>query len=210
MAAVLWKYCLQKAVERRADNATAGPPAVHLGGRVPALREPLRPALPGDRPVLPRTASVYLTQNYPSLVGLAGRRRRGEGDHGLAARKHGHEDLPRQQRPRDQPACADLVGRRLQSLRNFGSGREPQPGRPAEHRLLREPRARSEQHGLRDPADGFSALRKGGAENGTRPTPCLPEREALGGNGAHLAEGRLPPAPAIGPRPGAPRGRGAR
>ena len=55
MAAVLWKYCLQKAVERRTDNGDGqGRPALPLGGRVPALRQPLRLPLPGDRPVLPR------------------------------------------------------------------------------------------------------------------------------------------------------------
>jgi hypothetical protein len=165
MAAVLWKYCLQKAVERRPDNADGlrrplfvwADECQHFASRYDSLFQATARSS--------RVASVYMTQNYPSLVAALG----GE-DLGKAATDsllgnmgtkifHANSDRETNQ------MAADLVGKRLQSLRNCGAGSsvtlggQPSAGSSSS-------RGRSEHMDYEIQPMEFSMLRKGGPENG--------------------------------------------
>ena len=180
MAAVLWKYCLQKAVERRADNGDGrGRPVFlwadecqHFASRYDSLFQATARSS--------RAASVYLTQNYPSLVAALG------GEHGGKALAdsllgnmatkifHANSDRDTNQ------LAADLVGRRLQSLRNFGAaaslslGAQPSAGSSAS-------RGRSESMDYEIQPTEFSTLSKGGAENRYRTEALVYENGRLWG-----------------------------
>jgi hypothetical protein len=164
MAAVLWKYSLQKAVERRSDNGGGlGRPLFlwadecqHFASRYDSLFQATARSS--------RVASVYLTQNYPSLIAALG------GDSGGKAMTdsllgnmgtkifHANSDRETNQ------FAAELVGRRLQVLRNSGTGAslslgsQPSAGSSSS-------RGRSEHMDLEIQPREFSTLRKGGAEN---------------------------------------------
>jgi hypothetical protein len=129
-AAVLWKYCLQKAVERRTDNPDGnGRPVFlwadecqHFASRYDALFQATARSS--------RAATVYLTQNYPTLVSAMG----GDGAGRVAADAllgnlgtkifHANSDRDTNQ------LAAELVGRRLQRLRTFGRGTNLSLGGP--------------------------------------------------------------------------------
>jgi hypothetical protein len=164
MAAVLWKYCLQKSVERRADNADGqGRPLFiwadecqHFTSRY----DPLFQATARSS----RAASVYLTQNYPSLSATLG-----GGPDGMAmtdsllgnmGTKIFHANSDRE----TNRLASELVGKRLQSLRSFGSGSSLSLG-PQASVGSSSNRSRSENMDFEIQPMEFSTLRKGGAEN---------------------------------------------
>jgi hypothetical protein len=165
MAAVLWKYCLQKAVERRCDNADGrGRPLFiwadecqHFTSRY----DPLFQATARSS----RAASVYLTQNYPSLSAALGGGPDGKamtdsllGNMGTKI-FHANSDLVTNQ------LAANLVGKRLQSLRSFGTGSSLSLGSQASVGSSSN-RGQSESMDYEIQPVELSALRKGGAENG--------------------------------------------
>ncbi len=164
MAAVLWKYCLQKAVERRADNALgdARPLFIwadecqHFTSRYDTLFQATARSS--------RTASVYLTQNYPSLVasmgGGAGAKALTDSLLGSMGTKIFHANSDRE----TNQLASDLVGRRLQSLRNSGTGASLSIGAQSSMGSSAN-RGRSESMDYEIQPMEFAALRKGGAEN---------------------------------------------
>ena len=111
-----------------------------------------------------RAASVYLTQNYPSLVppSAAGATGRAMTDSllGNMGTKIFHANSDRE----TNQFAADLCGRRLQCLRNAGTGsslslgREPSVGSTSS-------RGRSESMDYEIQPMEFSTLRKGGADS---------------------------------------------
>jgi hypothetical protein len=165
MAAVIWKYCLQKAVERRTDNAGGGGRPLfiwadecqHFASRYDALFQATARSS--------RAASVYLTQGYPSLASAFGGGAEGRALAdtllGNMATKifHANSDAETNR------LAAELVGRRLQSLRNSGSGTSLSLGGQASVGSSSS-RGRSEHMDYDIQPAEFSLLRKGGAENG--------------------------------------------
>ena len=164
MAAVLWKYCLQKAVERRTDNGNGlGRPLFiwadecqHFTSRY----DPLFQATARSS----RAASVYLTQNYPSLTAALGGGSEGRamtdsllGNMGTKI-FHANSDRDTNQ------LGAELVGKRLQTLRSFGLGSSLSLGDSASVGSSSN-RGRSESMDFEIQPMEFSTLRKGGAEN---------------------------------------------
>jgi TraM recognition site of TraD and TraG len=162
MAAVLWKYSLQKAVERRTDNGDGkGRPLFiwadecqHFASRYdPMFQATARSS---------RAASVYLTQNYPSLASSLGSgsdgRALADSLIGNMGTKVFHANSDRE----TNQFAADLVGRRLQFLRSVGSslslGCQPGAGSSLS-------RGRSESMDYEIQPMEFSSLRKGGPEN---------------------------------------------
>ncbi|HEY5078584.1 MAG TPA: TraM recognition domain-containing protein [Opitutaceae bacterium] len=165
MAAVLWKYCLQKAVERRTDNASGqGRPLFlwadecqHFVSRYDSLFQATARSS--------RAASVYLTQNYPTLTSAfgAGAEARSLTDSllGNMATKVFHANSDSE----TNRFAAELVGKRLQLLRSSGSGASFNMGGHASFGSSANS-GRSEHMDFEIQPGEFSALRKGGAENG--------------------------------------------
>jgi hypothetical protein len=165
MAAVIWKYCLQKAVERRTDNEGGrGRPLFlwadecqHFASRYDALFQATARSS--------RAASVYLTQGYPSLASAFGGGTDGKALAdtllGNMATKifHANSDAETNR------VAAELVGRRLQSLRSRGSGTTLSLGGQASVGSSAS-RGRSEHMDYDIQPAEFSLLRKGGPENG--------------------------------------------
>jgi hypothetical protein len=165
MAAVIWKYCLQKAVERRTDNEGGrGRPLFlwadecqHFASRYDALFQATARSS--------RAASVYLTQGYPSLASAFGGGTDGKALAdtllGNMATKifHANSDAETNR------VAAELVGRRLQSLRSRGSGTTLSLGGHASVGSSAS-RGRSEHMDYDIQPAEFSLLRKGGPENG--------------------------------------------
>ena len=165
MAAVLWKYCLQKAVERRTDNASGqGRPLFlwadecqHFVSRYDALFQATARSS--------RAASVYLTQNYPTLTSAfgAGAEARALTDSllGNMATKVFHANSDSE----TNRFAAELVGKRLQLLRSSGAGATfSMGGSPSVGSSSN--RGRSEHMDFEIQPGELSTLRKGGAENG--------------------------------------------
>ncbi len=164
MAAVLWKYCLQKAVERRTDNADGrGRPLFiwadecqHFTSRY----DPLFQATARSS----RAASVYLTQNSPSLCAALGGGAEGRSMTDSLLGNMGTKIFHANSDRETNQLASDLVGKRLQSLRSSGSGSslslggQPSVGASAN-------RGRSESMDFEIQPMEFSSLRKGGAEN---------------------------------------------
>ena len=121
-AAVLWKYGLQKAVERqdrqrerpRATRSSSGPTSASI-----SRADTTRSSRP---PRARRAATVYLTQNYPTLVaalgGDAAGRSAADALIGNLGTKIFHANSDRE----TNQLAAELVGKRLQRLRSFGRG----------------------------------------------------------------------------------------
>jgi hypothetical protein len=164
MAAVLWKYCLQKAVERRGDNADGrGRPLFiwadecqHFASRY----DPLFQATARSS----RAASVYMTQNYPSLAAALGGgpdgRMMTDALLGNMGTKIFHANSDRE----TNQLAAELVGKRLQALRSFGSGASLSLGAQASAGTSAN-RGRSESMDYEIQPMEFSTLRKGGPDN---------------------------------------------
>jgi hypothetical protein len=165
MAAVLWKYCLQKAVERRADNGGGRGRPVFIWAdecqHFTSRYDPLFQATARSS----RAASVYLTQNYPSLAAALGGGPDGraltDSLLGNMGTKIFHANSDRE----TNQLAADLAGRRLQTLRSFGMGSsmtlggQPSIGSSSN-------RGRSEHVDYEIQPTELSTLRKGGEENG--------------------------------------------
>ncbi len=165
IAAVLWKYCLQKAVERRADNPGGqGRPLFiwadecqHFASRYDTLFQATARSS--------RAASVYLTQNYPSLVASLGGGADGRAATDALLGNMGTKIFHANSDRETNQLAADLVGRRLQALRNSGTaaslslGREPSVGSSSS-------RGRSESMDYEIQPMELSTLRKGGADSG--------------------------------------------
>jgi hypothetical protein len=164
MAAVLWKYCLQKAVERRTDNGNGlGRPLFiwadecqHFTSRYDTLFQATARSS--------RAASVYLTQNYPSLTAALGggseARAMTDSLLGNMGTKVFHANSDRD----TNQMGAELVGKRLQTLRSFGLGSSVSLGGSASVGSSSN-RGRSESMDYEIQPMEFSTLRKGGAEN---------------------------------------------
>ncbi len=164
MAAVLWKYSLQKAVERRMDNEGGrGRPLFlwadecqHFASAYDSLFQATARSS--------RVASVYLTQNYPSLIaafgGESGGKAMTDSLLGNMGTKIFHANSDRE----TNQFAAELVGRRLQSLRNFGAGASLTLGGQSSAGSSAS-RGRSEHMDFEIQPVEFSTLKKGGAEN---------------------------------------------
>jgi hypothetical protein len=165
VAAVIWKYAVQKAAERRPDNAGGlGRPIFiwadecqHFASRY----DPLFQATARSS----RAASVYLTQNTPSLAAVMGAggdgRTQAQALLGNLGTKIFHANSDRD----TNLFASELVGRRIQSLRNFGSAASVSTGgQPGASSSLN--RGRAESMDLEIQPVELSRLRKGGAENG--------------------------------------------
>ena len=164
MAAVIWKYCLQKAIERRTDNTLGrGRPLFiwadecqHFTSRYDMLFQATARSS--------RAASVYLTQSYPSLAAALGSGSEGrtmtDSLLGNMGTKIFHANSDRE----TNVFAADLVGKRLQSMRNSGEGSSVSLGaRPSVGSS--SSRGRSEAMDYEIQPMEFSILRKGGPEN---------------------------------------------
>jgi hypothetical protein len=165
MAAVLWKYCLQKSVERRADNADGrGRPLFiwadecqHFTSRY----DPLFQATARSS----RAASVYLTQNCPSLSAALGGGPDGKALADSLLGNMGTKIFHANSDRETNQMAADLVGKRLQALRSFGMGSSLSLGGHAQVGSSTN-RGRSESMDYEIQPMEFSTLRKGGLENG--------------------------------------------
>jgi NAD(P)-dependent dehydrogenase (short-subunit alcohol dehydrogenase family) len=165
MAAVLWKYCLQKAVERRTDNAHArGRPLFvwadecqHFASRYDTLFQATARSS--------RVASVYMTQSYPSLVAALGGESLGRAETDSLLGNMGTKIFHANSDRETNRLAAELVGKRLQSLRTFGSGASLSMGGQASIGSSAS-RGRSEHMDFEIQPMELSSLRKGGSENG--------------------------------------------
>jgi hypothetical protein len=165
MAAVLWKYCLQKAVERRTDNRGGQARPVflwadecqHFTSRYDALFQATARSS--------RAATVYLTQNYPSLTGGLGGPGEGRGMADALLGNLGTKVFHANSDRDTNQLAADLVGKRLAELRNTGAGSSASLGAQASLGSSRS-RGRSESMDYEIQPREFSVLRKGGPENG--------------------------------------------
>jgi hypothetical protein len=164
MAAVLWKYCLQKAVERRTDNGDGRGRPLFIWAdecqHFASCYDPLFQATARSS----RAASVYLTQNYPSLAAALGGGPNGKAVTdsflGNMGTKIFHANSDRE----TNQFAADLVGKRLQPLRNFGAGSSLSLGcQQSVGSSLNRGRSESMDYEIQ-PME-FSTLRKGGPEN---------------------------------------------
>jgi len=164
MAAVIWKYCLQKAVERRCDNTDGtGRPLFlwadecqHFASRYDSLFQATARSS--------RAASVYMTQNYPSLTVAFGGGSEGrsltDALLGNMATKifHANSDTETNR------LAAELVGKRLHMRRNCGMGSSLSLGGHASVSSSAS-QGRSEQMDYDIQPMEFSRLSKGGPEN---------------------------------------------
>jgi hypothetical protein len=165
MAAVIWKYCLQKAVERRIDNADGqGRPLFiwadecqHFTSRY----DPLFQATARSS----RAAGVYLTQSYPSLAAALGAGSEGRAMTDSLLGNMGTKIFHANSDRETNQLAAELVGRRLQTLRSFGLGSSVSLGNHASVGSSSN-RGRSESMDYEIQPMEFSTLRKGGDENG--------------------------------------------
>lgn len=165
MAAVVWKYCLQKAVERRVDNAGGGGRPLflwadecqHFASRYDSLFQATARSS--------RAASVYMTQNYPSLIAAFGGGADGRAMTDSLLGNMGTKVFHANSDSETNRLAAELIGRRLQTLRNFGTGASLSLGGQASMGTSSS-RGRSEHMDYDVQPMEFSALRKGGPENG--------------------------------------------
>jgi len=164
MAAVLWKYSLQKAVERRADNGDGlGRPLFlwadecqHFASRYDSLFQATARSS--------RVASVYLTQNYPSLIAALGGESGGKALTDSLLGNMGTKIFHANSDRETNQFAAELVGRRLQALRNYGTGASLSMGGQSSGGASAS-RGRSEHMDYEIQPMEFSTLRKGGPEN---------------------------------------------
>ena len=165
MAAVIWKYCLQKAVERRTDNAGGeGRPLFiwadecqHFTSRY----DPLFQATARSS----RVATVYLTQNLPALAASLGSGSAGrmlaDGLLGNLGTKVFHANGDRD----TNRLASDLAGRRIGTLRSDGRGTTLGLGGQASVGTSAQC-GRSEHIDLEFEPMEMATLRKGGPESG--------------------------------------------
>ena len=164
IAAVLWKYCFQKTVERRKDNPNGlGRPVFlwadecqHFISRHDALFQATARSS--------RAGTVYLTQSIPSLVAAVGAEQEGRAlidsllNNLVTKIFHANSDATTNE------YAAKLIGRELRKFRTEGRSVGSNPGSwlPSVTRNL----GYSEQlDDVIHPTE-FSGLKKGGKENG--------------------------------------------
>ena len=163
-AAVLWKYCLQKAVERRLDNADGAARPVFLwADECQHFASRYDPLFQGTARSS-RAATVYLTQNVPNLVAAMGAETNGrvlvDSLLGNLGTKLFHANSDRE----TNQFASELIGRRLQTFRNFGSGASLSIGGRAGFGSSAN-RGASEHIEFEVQPREFATLRKGGPEN---------------------------------------------
>jgi hypothetical protein len=165
LAAGVWKYSFQKAVERRRDPPGAPPRPVFLWADECQSFASRYDALFQATARSSRAATVYLTQNYASLIAALGGEREGRalvdallGNLGTKV-FHANSDRDTNQ------LAADLIGKRLQLLRNGGGGTNASLGGSASVGASSH-RGGSEHMDYEIQPREFAALRKGGPENG--------------------------------------------
>ena len=165
MAAVLWKYSLQKAVERRTDNAGGyGRPLFlwadecqHFVSRYDSLFQATARSS--------RAACVYLTQNYPSLTSSFGAGAEGKALADSLLGNMGTKVFHANSDSETNRFAAELIGKRLQNRRSSGFGSSFSVG---DHASVGSSSncGRSEQMDFEIQPMEFTTLRKGGPENG--------------------------------------------
>jgi hypothetical protein len=167
VAAVIWKYCLQKAVERRADNGDGRARPLFIWAdecqHFTSRYDPLFQATARSS----RAASVYLTQNYPSLAAALGGGPDGKAMTDSLLGNMGTRIFHANSDRQTNQLAADLVGKRIQSLRSVGMGSSLSLG---SHASLgsSSSRGRSESMDYEIQPMEFSTLSKGGVENGLK------------------------------------------
>jgi hypothetical protein len=165
MAAVMWKYCLQKAIERRADNPGGGGRPVFIWAdecqHFASRYDPLFQATARSS----RAATVYLTQNYPSLISALGGGAEGRTAADALLGNLGTKILHANSDRDTNQWAADLVGRRVGTLRSLGAGSSLSWG--AQPSLgLSGSLGRNESMDYEIQPMEFATLRKGGPELG--------------------------------------------
>jgi hypothetical protein len=165
MAAVLWKYCLQKSIERRSDNGDGMARPVFIWAdecqHFTSRYDPLFQATARSS----RAASVYLTQNYPSLAAALGGGPDGKAMTDSLLGNMGTKVFHANSDRETNHFAADLVGKRVQALRSTGLGSSMSVGSQASVGSSLS-RGRSEHVDYEIQPMEFSTLRKGGPENG--------------------------------------------
>ena len=164
-AAVLWKYCVQKAIERRGDNASGLGRPVFIWADECQYFVSRHDTLFQSTARSSRAATVYLTQNYPNLVAALGGSAAGRSQidslMGNLGTKFFHANSDRD----TNQFAADLVGKRLQAFRSAGAGTNLGFGGSAGF-------GSSAHHGVSEHVDyeiqprEWAVLAKGGPENG--------------------------------------------
>ena len=165
MAAVLWKYCLQKAVERRTDNFGGGGRPVFIWAdecqHFASRYDPMFQATARSS----RAATVYLTQNYPSLLSALGGGSEGHTAADALLGNLGTKILHANSDRDTNQWASDLIGKRLGLLRSLGAGSSLSLG--AQSSLgLSNSLGRNESMDYEIQPMEFSTLRKGGPELG--------------------------------------------
>ena len=163
-AAVLWKYCLQKAIERRADNPAGLARPVflwadechHFISRYDQLFQTTARSS--------RAATVYLTQNYPNLTAALGADASGKAIVDSLLGNLGTKIFHANADPQTNRYAADLIGRSLQGMRSLGSGSSLSGGGAfslgkSTHQGI------SEHFEYAIQPSEFSTLRRGGLDN---------------------------------------------
>jgi hypothetical protein len=164
LAAGVWKYAFQKAVERRRDPAGVAPRPVFLWADECQSFASRYDALFQATARSSRAASVYLTQSYASMLAALGGEREGRplvdallGNLGTKI-FHANSDRDTNQ------LAAELIGKRLQILHNGGGGVNVSlgsgPGMGASSH-----RGGGEHMDYEIQPREFAGLRKGGPEN---------------------------------------------
>lgn len=165
MAAVIWKYCVQKAVERRRDNTggDARPLFIwadecqHFASRYDALFQSTARSS--------RAASVYLTQNYPTLAAAMGAGSLGraltDSLLGNMGTKIFHSNGDRE----TNRYASELVGRSLKTLQSRGRSNSLSLSGQAGWSLGAQ-RGMNEHMDLEIEPSELATLKKGGPEGG--------------------------------------------
>ncbi len=165
LAAGVWKYAFQKAVERRQGEPGAPARPVFLWADECQSFASRYDALFQATARSSRAATVYLTQNYASLIAALGGEREGRalvdallGNLGTKI-FHANSDRDTNQ------FAADLIGKRLQLLRNGGGGLNASLGGSGGLGASSH-RGGGEHMDYEIQPREFAALRKGGPEHG--------------------------------------------
>jgi len=164
IAAVLWKYCLQKAIERRKDNANGTGRPVFIWADECQYFVSRHDDLFQATARSSRASTVYLTQSIQSLAAAIG----SEGDNRSVVDSllnnlgtkvfHANSDTTTNE------YASKLIGKELRSFKNESYSRSTVPG----HWLpsFSNSRGYSEQLTEIVRPEQFARLRKGGSENG--------------------------------------------
>jgi hypothetical protein len=165
IAAVLWKYCFQKTVERRKDNPTGQGRPVFLWADECQYFISRHDSLYQATARSSRAATVYLTQSIPSLVAALGSESDGRPlvdsllNNLVTKIFHANSDTTTNE------YASKLIGKQIKRFRNFSSSTgygNSQSWLPS----ITNSSGYSEQLDDAVHANEFSRLRRGGPENG--------------------------------------------